>query len=556
MTRKISNYPGYIGYNVIANEVLQTGVHCCDIATHISEIKNNPALTSALKFLENPASQSPSFFGYIQDYGYAIATAQTTLNQFLQLKRRQLCEYAIRNIQNSPDSLIYCVLLAPEIKASLVEDRDFKASDLDSEVYIDGLNAIEQFNLGNVVDLDDFCQKPEVCIDYIRHYYLQGNKPNDDPLTAKMFIVPPPDSTGMLNIAAMQLQRKIIVLSARNGEPFVTEDYSNGTRPPIHIGYDGHLHFVELQPYTLSQLAKISYVDEHSDLEKAIYESIMAIMIAQQTREILPQRLLESQQLLENLKVKYAEIVTAEKTLEAKQEKFMRLLINDSRIFRDENHPQHQAALGMYSILLEVQAQWLQTSILSNVDVTREQQIQDQKQTLARKINTGFSVNENISKELVNIVWSTAESNVALEAKNVTALKMAQILKDFFVAHSCKTPIHKPDLTIGMPQITQETTWVQKLKAFFIGCFESLLKPLRSIVAFVASFMFSSTEATLDQSEQNNSDIVDPNRTQENTSNQQLQKTNSFTPLRNSQTKEIRSSVEQLPTPKNRCCIS
>lgn len=512
-------YPGYIGYKVIANEALQTGVHCCDIAMHIDRIQENIALKEIVAFLEQPHN--------IKDEGAAIIDAQKILNSFLQSKRRELCEFAIKKIQDPNEGIIYCELLGPEIKTAILVGTDFSIPES------------ELPSLSDMDALDAFCQKPEICIAYIQQYYLVGNGKNEDPSLAKMFIVPQPGTTGMLNIAAKWLQRNIIVVNARNGEPFITEDYSNISKPPIYIGYDGYLHFVELQPCTIEQLEKETSSTIREGLEQSIYEDIMAATIAQQTKEMHPQQLLIAQQQLFRLKGTYAEIITAKKTIEKRQKTFINLLKNCRTV---------QETDTLYSVLLAKHTQWLQQVHLSTVDATRVQQIQSQQQCLQELINNNVpNLDTQISKSLINIIWSVSESNIALAAKITAAFDMAQELTDFFVANAYQTP--SPQINEAMSAVS----WLQQIKSWLSQFVAIIIYPFNACVTAIAGLLFAKPTNDFVVSHQN---IVSQQQ-QANIATYNIRATKNFTPLRDGRKREVVSGMPQQPAVNNpkRCCI-
>lgn len=550
MPFKDHDYPGYIGYNVIANAALQTGIHCCDIAMHISSIINNPLLKSAQEFLEQPSPRKQPLFGTCIDEATSILTAENILIKFLQRKRRELCNFAIKKIQDPQESIIYCMLLAPEIreaiKDSILGGRDFSTDKLSSDKLRDEcLVCIEEFNKGNEQLLVDFCEKPEVCIEYIKSYYLTGNNRGDDAKLAKMFIVPRPDSTGMLNIAAMYLKRKIVVVSATNGDPFITEDYSNGTNPPIYIGYDGRLHFVELRPYTISQLSKISDSMIATNLEKILYESIIAVAIVQQTKEMQPQHLVEALQRLSNLKVQYAEIKTAARNLEGRLEKFMKLLIQDPNILKDQDNPQVKELYKLYDELLANQQHWLNTSKLSKAEVIRARQIQAQNGQLQHLIKAKVSdLNKDINKALVNIVWGASESTIALDAKIMAAHDMAQQLQDFFVAHAYIKP--------NIPRVNEVTpapvtSWLQKFKDFVYKIVTPIFYVFHAMYAAITSRVVSKPSNETAISKPNVSEDIKDKISPKSIA-LELPKTSGFTPLMSSKKEIVVAGPEPFAT--------
>lgn len=536
-----SDYPGYIGYDIIANEAMQTGVHCCDIAMHAENIKNNQFLKSALDLLEQRRLIKTPCFDFITDEGDAVIAAQSTLNKFLQQTRRELCEFAITKIQDPNANEIFCLLLAPEIKAAILaeESRDFPVSILLSEeLSTECTVAKAEYYRSNEDLLHDFCKKPEVCINYIQYHYLVGNKPNDSLIASKMFIVPTPDSTGMLNIAAMHLKRKIIVISARNGIPFETKDYSNGTKEPIYIGYDGRLHFVELRPHTSVQLENMAK-HENSILKKAIYKSIIGITRLQQKREIQPQQLMQIQQFLNQLRINYAEIITTEQTLYEDQGKFMQLLIENLGL--SENKSNIQAEYkddlhGLYSSLLKNQIDWLITTILSDVEEIKSQQRISQKQLLQKIISDKIAnIDENTTKQLVNNICGTSDSLVALKTKKMDIFSMAQQVEDFFVVNEYLEPIK---------QVEDETvSWPEIFKLFVINTFTALLHYFKLILSKISSFitgnLYTDNNAELVLSATNSNLGVVQDLATENTHIHNIHKTNEFTPLLNAKRQRV-----------------
>ncbi len=428
-------HPGYIGYQVIDHGDLQNGKHCCDIAMHADNITNNPSAALALKFLEQPLPRKNPFFNNILDEGNSIMAAQQILNKLLQEKRRELCDFAVDKIKNSQENIIYRMLLAPEIQTALLESRDFSIADLRSDnLKVEFLSAIEEFNNDNTAKLINFCQNTDVCIDYIEKYYRAGNNLWDDAGSARMFIVPSPYSTGMLNIAAMHLKKKIIVISSRNGAPFSTQDYSNGTKPPVYIGYDGTLHFVQLQPYTIDELVKICTTFGNPAVEQSIYEGILAVAIMQQAGDVVPQQLVVAQQFLVDLKAKYAEIITALKSIEENQKKFTDII--------DNAHPEFKQASELYGLLLQQQTNWLSVTILSQDEASRAQQIQSQKELLGDLLDKILELNVDIKKALVDIIWIVSATDISVETKITAIHEMKQQLQDLFVAHAYQA--HRP----------------------------------------------------------------------------------------------------------------
>lgn len=412
----------YPGYNIINNEALQTGVHCGDIAIHMDSLRRE---TDAIKSLVNNYNQPPN--------ENVLMNSENILNQIIQAKRRELCEFAIEKIsQTNADGETWRRILSSELKKTIIEFYNSTGRDgiQDSmvknpvdenspEFLPNFINALEDKIDDLEYDFEKIFEDPELGVAYIEDYYLHGNNEGDDPFSSRMFKVPEPGSSGMMDFAAALLKRPIIVINAKNGEPYQSISSDEYNPNPIYIGYNGSDHFVELRPLTIDEMYEIVQkkpTEEDEKIEQAIVRGKLYLALEPQNTDV--------KELIQRAATTYAAINSKKDTLNKDETKFKK------------NHQLKEIDIDdFYEYLLKMQITWIN----DNTKASSEEKEHQRKRLIGTMID--FGISKQLATDIQQLIARQADRKLSIISDSIALAGYINELNSLKLNIEPKSPV-------------------------------------------------------------------------------------------------------------------